>query len=326
MKTIGFLISHKNNERRRAILPEHLKLIKNVDKLYFEKGYGECLGIEDDEYIKLGANIQEREEIFSHDIICDVKLGDADYWEKIGKNKILFGWAHAVQNIEFTNKAISKQASVIAWEEMFEDGRYTFYKNRELAGEAGVLQAILYNGLMPYDAKIAILGKGQTTKGAMRVLTGLGANVDVYGRNLEKLFIKKMGEYDILINCIMWDTSRNDRIIYKDDLKRLKKGAMIIDISCDPNLEIETSHPTTIDNPVYSVDGIMHYAVDNTPSIFYKTTTKTISNAIYKYLDLLIEDIDNNAIKNAIVIKDGEIIDNRIKEFRNRKGQVNNEK
>ena len=52
----------------------------------------------------------------------------------------------------------------------------------------------------------------------------------------------------------MWDTSREDRLIYKNDLKRLKPGSIIIDISCDPYLEIETSHPTTIDDPVYEVE------------------------------------------------------------------------
>lgn len=320
MKSIGFLISHKNNEKRRALLPEDLEKIKNPQMLFFEEGYGEACGFNDEEYIKKGANIEKRENIFKHDVICDVKLGDADYLDKIENNKILFGWAHAVQNLNFTTEIIKKKSTVIAWEEMFEDGRYIFYKNRELAGEAGILQAILYCGLMPYDAKIAVLGNGQTAKGVLRILSGLGASTDVYGRKLEKLFIKKMGEYDILVNCVMWDTSRTDRIIYKEDLKGLKKGAMIVDISCDPNLEIETTHTTTISNPAYVVDGITHYAVDNTPSIFYRTTTKTISNAIFKFIDNVIEDDYNDTINNAIVIKNGEIIDQRIKEFRSRKG------
>lgn len=320
MKTIGFLISHKNGEKRRAILPEDLAKMKNPQMLFFEEGYGESCGFSDEDYIKLGANIEKREDIYKHDIICDVKLGDADYLEKLENNKILFGWAHAIQNLKFTTKVIEKNFTVIAWEEMFEEGRYIFYRNRELAGEAGILQAILYCGVMPYDAKIAILGNGQTAKGVLRILSGLGAHVDVYGRKLEKLFVKKMNEYDILVNCVMWDTSRTDRIIYKEDLKKLKKGCMIVDISCDPNLEIETSYPTTISNPVYNVDDIIHYAVDNTPSIFYKTTTRTISNAIYKFIDNIIEEEFSDIINNATVIKQGEIIDKRIEEFRKRKG------
>lgn len=117
----------------------------------------------------------------------------------------------------------------------------------------------------------------------------------------------------------MWDTSRDDKLIYKNDLKKLKPGAIIIDVSCDPFLEIETSHPTTIDNPVYEIDGIKHYAVDNTPAIFYKTTTKNISKAVAKYFNFLIEEQENNCIEKAIVLKNGEIIDTRISEFRKKR-------
>lgn len=114
----------------------------------------------------------------------------------------------------------------------------------------------------------------------------------------------------------MWDTSREDRLIYKNDLKRLKPGSIIIDISCDPYLEIETSHPTTIDDPVYEVEGIKHYSVDNTPALFYRTVTKYISNALAKHFNCLIKQDKDECIQNAVVIKNGEIIDNRIRDFR----------
>lgn len=316
MKKIGFLISKKNNEKRRALLPENLKDIENVEYLYFEKGYGEVLGYTDEDYISKGANVVSREEIFDLDIICDVKLGDAEYLDDLSENKILFGWAHAVQNINFTTKCINKNHTVIAWEEMYDKGRYLFYKNRELAGEAGVLQAILYCGIMPYDAKIAIIGNGKTAKGAMRVLTGLGGTVDIYDKKIEELFKEKMFEYDIIVNCVMWDTNRNDRLIYKSDLKKFKPGTLIIDISCDPNLEIETSKPTTISNPVYTIDGVIHYAVDNTPSIFYKTISKQISNVLCMYIDSTITDTYSEVMNKAVVIKNGKILDDNIKKFR----------
>ena len=83
MKTIGFLISHKNGEGRRALLPEQLDNIKNVDKLYFEEGYGEAVGALDEEYRAHGANIVSREQALACDVITDVKLGDADYLDEI---------------------------------------------------------------------------------------------------------------------------------------------------------------------------------------------------------------------------------------------------
>jgi N5-(carboxyethyl)ornithine synthase len=322
MKTMGFLISHKNGERRRAVLPEDLLCVKNKEYLYFEEGYGLSVGVTDDEFKKLGCKIVPRDKVFECDILTDVKLGDADYLKTIEGKKILFGWAHAVQNIEFTSDMLENNHTVIAWEEMYEHGRYLFYRNREIAGEAAVMHAFRYIGKMPYESNVAIIGNGQTAKGAMRILHGLGANVDVYPRKFENLFKEKMYDYDTIINCVMWDTSRTDRIIYKEDLKKMKKGTMIIDVSCDPYLEIETSHPTTIDNPVYSVDGVLHYAVDNTPAMYPLTVTKVLSSGISKYIDAIIENnVDNypDVLKKAIVIQDGHIIDERIAEFRKRK-------
>lgn len=319
MKTIGFVISHKNNEKRRALLPNDISKIKNPQQLFFEEGYGESVGFSDEEYAKYGCNIAPRCEALKCDIICDVKLGDAEYLEEVDSNKMLFGWAHAVQGIEFTNSVLKNDHTVLAWEEIFEGGRYIFYRNREVAGEAAILQAYRYSGKMPYDTRVAVLGNGQTAKGALRILHGLGADVDVYGRKLENLFKEKMYEYDVIVNCVMWDTSREDRIIYKEDLKKFKKGTLIIDVSCDPYLEIETSHPTTIDAPVYEVDGVIHYAVDNTPAMYPITVTKVLSEGISKYIDVLINrDVDAypDNLKEAVVIKSGHIIDRRITEFR----------
>ena len=132
-----------------------------------------------------------------------------------------------------------------------------------------------------------------------------------------------MFDYDVLINCIMWDTSRKDRIIYREDLKKMKKGTLIIDVSCDPYLEIETSHPMTIDNPVYEVDGVIHYTVDNTPAMYPITVSKVLSEGIVKYLDVLVEkDICDypKSLLEAVVIKDGELLDRNIIEFRKTRG------
>lgn len=323
MKTMGFVISHKNGEQRRAILPADAALLKYPAQLYFESGYGLSVGASDDDYIAAGCHIVSREEAMACDIIADVKLGDADYLDKIDGSKLLFGWAHTVQNIDFTGAMLNAGHTVVAWEEIFEDGRYIFYRNREVAGEAAVLHAFRYCGRMPYDSRVAILGNGQTAKGAMRILHGLGATVDVYGRRQEQLFRKKMFEYDVLVNCVMWDTSREDRIIYKEDLKKFKPGTLIIDVSCDPELEIETSRPTTIENPVYTVDGVIHYAVDNTPGMFPITVTKVLSQGLGRYIDILIEN-DFEAypenLKKAVVIKDGSIRDERIRAFREKRG------
>ena len=320
MRTMGLLISHKNNEKRRAILPEDVKKLRNPDLLYFETGYGDSVGHTDQEYLDAGAHVVSREEAMQCDIITDVKLGDADYLDQLEDGKILFGWAHAAQGIRFTDKCLEKNFTVIAWEEIYENGRYIFYRNREVAGEAAVMQAFCHYGKMPYESRVAIIGNGQTAKGALRILHGLGATVDVYGRKLEKLFLKKMFDYDVVVNCVMWDISRKDRLIYKEDLKKFKPHAMIIDVSCDPYLEIETSHPTTISDPVYEVDGVIHYAVDNTPAMFPLTVTKVLSEGNARIFDEVIEDSLSPALDTAMVIDKGHIRSQSIWNFRTERG------
>jgi N5-(carboxyethyl)ornithine synthase len=320
MKTIGFLISHKNNEKRRALLPHDLSGIRNPQQLYFEEGYGVSVGYSDEDYQKHGVNIVPRSDILKCDVIVDVKLGDADYLDQIDGGKILCGWAHCVQNLGFTSSVLNAGHSVVAWEEIYENGRYIFYRNREVAGEAAIIHGFRYSGKMPYDAKVAIIGNGQTGKGAFRILAGLGAEVDIYARKNEDQFRMNMANYDVLINCVMWDTHRTDRLIYREDLKKLRPGTLIIDVSCDPYLEIETSHPTTIDDPVYTVDGIVHYAVDNTPAMYPVTVTRNLSRAFSPYIDMLAEDSYCDSLKNAVVIDHGHILDKNIADFRIARG------
>ena len=320
MRTMGLLISHKNNEQRRAILPEHVKLLKHPEQLYFEKGYGLSVDVPDQQYADLGCHIVSREEAMKCDIITDVKLGDADYLDQLENGKLLFGWAHAAQGVSFTDKCLEKGFTVIAWEEIFEKGRYIFYRNREVAGEAAVLQAFCHYGRMPYECKICIIGNGQTAKGALRFLNGLGATVDVYGRKLEPLFHEKKFEYDVIVNCVMWDITRKDHLISKEELKKLKPHAMIIDVSCDPHLGIETTHATTISDPVYTVDGVIHYAVDNTPAMFPLTVTKVLSEGNSRIFDQVIEDNLSPSLQDAMVIKDGHILSKSIWNFRQERG------
>lgn len=95
---------------------------------------------------------------------------------------------------------------------------------------------------------------------------------------------------------------------------------MIIDVSCDPYLEIETSHPTTIDDPVYEVDGIIHYAVDNTPAMYPLTVTINLSKVFCKYVDCIVEEAYTDSLKNAVVIEKGAIKYEPIRTFREARG------
>ena len=317
MKTIGFPISKKENEKRRALVPDNLKNIKNTNMLYFQEGYGEVLGYDDTEYEALGAHIVSESEVFDADIICDPKIGDADYISLL-KNKTLFGWIHAVQNKDITDAILNGENTAYAWEDMFEDGRHIFWRNNELAGEAAIMHAFQCYGIMPYNCKVAVLGRGNIANGAIKVLTQLGADVRIYNKKTEDLFRKEICNFDVIVNGILWDTKRKDHIIYEDDLNRMKKGALVIDISCDRAGGIETSIPTTIEEPTYVKNGIIHYVVDHTPSLFFKTASKEISRAVEPFIDELCEGKVSMILNDAKCIENGVILDQRINEFQKR--------
>ena len=99
--------SRKENEKRRALLPKDLNQIRHRKNLFFEKGYGEVLGISDAEYLEAGANVCAREEALTKDIIVDPKVGDAEYLWQL-KKQTVFGWLHAVQNRHITDALVKR--------------------------------------------------------------------------------------------------------------------------------------------------------------------------------------------------------------------------
>lgn len=319
MKTVGLPISHKENEKRRALVPADIKYIKHPEQIFIEKDYGAVLGYPDDDYVNQGIKVALRDEVLKKDIICDPKVGDAEYLEFLS-DQTIFGWVHAVQNKDITDKVILRHLTSYAWEDMYESGRHSFWRNNEIAGEAAVFHAYMCHGVFPYNTKAAVLGRGNIARGAIKTLNYMGAAVMQYDRKTEQLFRKELGNYDVIVNGILWDTSRRDHIIYREDLKRMKKNALIIDISCDRNGGIETSVPTTIEHPIYQLDGITHYVVDHTPSLFWKTATESLSAEFVKYIDYLIENKpeDSPVLRGSHNFERGTILDERITSFQNR--------
>ena len=101
---------------------------------------------------------------------------------------------------------------------------------------------------------------------------------------------------DVIINCVLWPKTRKDHLIYREDLKMMKPGAMIIDVACDDGGAVETCRSTTHEDPVYYEEGILHYAVDNIPSAFSKSASIRFSNDSLPYALA----VANKGIKQAL--------------------------
>ena len=89
-------------------------------------------------------------------------------------------------------------------------------------------------------------------------------------------------------------------------------------MSCDEDGAIESTVPTSLEKPIYEIDGVVHYAVDHTPTIFYRSASSAISHETSKYMDALVENRPNEVLESALIIKEGCILDERINRFQGR--------
>jgi len=152
----------------------------------------------------------------------------------------------------------------------------------------------------------------------VRILERLGCVITVYDRKTSPLLRDEIGCYDVIVNAVSWDVFRKDHLIYEEDLNKMRPGTMIIDISCDEAMGIQSSHPTSINNPVYVYKGVLHYAVDNSPSLFYRSASEAISKVVSGFLYDLVNGNCNEVVNKATIIRNGKILDERIRRFQNR--------
>ncbi len=316
MREIGFPSTTKPDEKRLALLPPDISQVEHIDMLVFEQGYGLVQGYSDEAYRRAGARVAPRDVVCNCPVICLPKpmLGDSCFRE----DTTLFGWIHAVQGRQMTDALLGNQMTAIAWEDMYSDGRHTFWRNNEISGEAATAHALLQWGRLPYECDIAIIGRGNVARGALRALERYGCETIVYDRKTSHLLRREIGRYDVIVNGVLWDVFRDDHLVYEEDLEKMKPGSMIVDISCDPHMGIETSHATSINEPVYWHKGILHYAVDHTPTLFFRSASQSISKEVARFLDKLVMGDTDATLDRATIIRRGVILDDRIRRFQKR--------
>ena len=311
LRKVGFVNSHKENEKRIALLPGDLDYIPLGlrKQLYFEQGYGSELGITDNQYLSKGTCVATRTDILKHcDIICDPKAGDADYLDSLVDGRVIFGWIHPHVDEHLKDTLLKKRFSVYAWEEMFEDGMHVFYKNNELAGEASVNHACQCYGLLPAGKRAAVIGRGNAARGAYRALINAGADVTVYGRRQEQKFRTDIGQYDIVTVAVLWNPDRRDHIIDRIMLHKMKSSALLIDGSGDKNGAVATSCPTTYDKPLFVTEGITHYCVDHSPSVYFRSASTYISEQVKRFAEPLITGRYDDVLESGHIVDNGRLL------------------
>lgn len=291
---IGIIKPNYPNEKRVALLPQHITDFEN--DLVIEQGFGELLDIKDEEYESKGCTIKTRDEIFQEcDTIFNLKLIQPTDYKRLREGQMIIGWTHPTgSGAEFMKlQAIPKNLIIADLDNIYP---YLYYKNTKTpihfikpnfiwrnsfnAGFSSTLHAIMSMGIIPNsNTKVAILSSGNTAQGAYSTISKFNCDTRLFYRKTMHLFYDSISEYDIIINGIEIDDD-NAHIITKEQLVEVKKNCLVIDAAADAGRAIEGTKYTTIDNPIYLEDGKYFYEVNNSPSIFFRESSREISRVL----------------------------------------------
>ena len=312
----------KSDEYRVAMLPVGAEeLTASGHTQLFEAGAGLGSGIADAQYAEAGATIvQNASEIWDRaDLVVKVKEPQSSEWPLMRKGQVLFTYFHFAADEKLTRAVIASGITAIAYETIRDAaGRLPLLTPMsEVAGRMSIQEGAKYlerptegrgillagvPGVAP--AEVAILGGGVVGSNAARVAAGLGANVQILDVNLDRLrylddimppnvttlysdrhtIREAIERADLVIGAVLITGARAPMLVRREDLKRMKPGAVIVDIAIDQGGCVETSRPTTHQHPTYLVDGIVHYCVTNMPGAVGRTSTYALCNVTLPYV------------------------------------------
>lgn len=294
---LGFIKPNFPNEKRVALLPEDLEI--NNNQILIEKGFGSFLDITDEEYIKKGARILEREDVITQsEALFSLKLIQPSDYSLLQENQMIIGWTHpnGSGNDFMIQQAIPKNLIIVDLDNIYPKIYYKDHsydipnvpknfirKNSFISGFASVNHALLSIGFIPSSStKVAILGNGNVSQGAIKAISHFNTDIQLFYRKTMYQFIQKLDEYDIIINGIEMDSENH--ILFTSDLNKLKKNCLIIDAAADEGRTFEFSTFTSIDKPIINLNGRYLYCVNNAPSLFHRSASYEISKAFSKYI------------------------------------------
>ena len=300
---VGLLKEIKEEENRVALTPAGVEMMKkNGHKVLVEKNAGKGSGFDDNLYLQEGAELVDTaKEIFERaDMVLHVKEPQPSEYGLIREGQIIFTYFHLAAAEELTYALIKSGAINIAYETIQkDDGALPLLKPMsEVAGRMGVQEAakylemskggqgILLGGVPGVEpGTVLIIGGGIVGTNAAKVACGIGAKVYILDTSLDRLrylsdvmpancFLRMSNpatirelvqKADVVIGAVLIPGAKAPKLVTRDMLKTMKKGAVLVDVAIDQGGSFETSRPTTHSNPTYIVDGVIHYCVANMP-------------------------------------------------------------
>lgn len=318
---IGVPKEIKNNENRVALTPAGAaEFRKNGHKVYVQSTAGQGSGFEDSEYEAVGATILGTiEEVYGiAEMIVKVKEPIASEYGLIKENQLLFTYFHFASSEELTHAMLKSNAVCLAYETVERPDRSLplLVPMSEVAGRMAIQEGAKYlekpmggrgillggvAGVKP--ANVLVLGGGIVGAQSAKMAAGLGANVTIVDINLNRLrYLEDIlpanvdtvmsNEFnirdlvknaDLIVGAVLIPGAKAPHLVTRDMLKLMKKGTVLVDVAVDQGGCIETCQPTTHENPIYVIDGIVHYCVANMPGAVPYTSTLALTNATLPY-------------------------------------------
>lgn len=307
----------KNFEYRVGLIPSSVReLIANGHRVVVQKGAGEKIGFDDHVYQQAGAEIAATaEEIFaSADMIVKVKEPQPNECKMLREDQILFTYLHLAPDPEQAKLLLESGCVAIAYETVTNKngGLPLLSPMSEVAGRMAVQagansleiknggRGILLGGVPGVTpAKVVVLGGGVVGTNAVRVAMGMGANVYVIDKSLERLYHldlqfgssintvysttdsieANLKNADLVIGAVLIPGASAPKLVTKEMIKQMRPGSVVVDVSIDQGGCFETSRATTHQDPTYVVDGVVHYCVANMPGAVPRTSTVALNNA-----------------------------------------------
>jgi alanine dehydrogenase len=340
---IGVPREIKDKEFRVGIVPAGVrKFIDAGHSVLIETGAGSGSGILDQEFVAAGAKLlKDSAAVYSEaDLVMKVKEPLEQEYGYMREGLILFTYLHLAPLPELTQVLLDKKVTALAYETVSLDneslpllapmsevaGRMSIqvgahYLEKEAGGRGVLLGGVA--GVEP--GHVVILGSGTVGTNAAQMAVGLGASVTVMGRNssrlasLEKTFSGKIrtklssreniaeeiSRADLVIGAVLVPGAAAPKLITREMLSLMQKGSVLVDVSIDQGGCIETARPTTHSDPVYEVEGIIHYCVANMPGAVPRTSTFALTNVTLPFALAIAEKGLQKAVQDDLALKRG---------------------
>ncbi|PIB36137.1 alanine dehydrogenase [Reichenbachiella sp. 5M10] len=317
---IGVPKEIKNNENRVALTPSGAKeLLKHGHQVFIQATAGDGSGFADEEYTQVGAQILPTIEAVyeTAEMIIKVKEPIEAEYQLIREDQLLFTYFHFASHEPLTNAMIKSKSICLAYETVEKNRTLPLLvPMSEVAGRMSIQQGakflekplkgrgILLGGVPGVrPAKVMILGGGVVGTEAAKMAAGLGADVTILDLSLERLrylddvmpanvktlmsseynIRELIKDHDLIIGAVLVPGAKAPKLITKDMLKDMRAGTVLVDVAIDQGGCMETTKPTTHQDPIFIIDDVVHYSVANMPGAVPYTSTLALTNATLPY-------------------------------------------